>query len=81
MLNVDMDAAIISHHRRSAAVIVVIAVWCFMWFRRRRQQSCSITYGPMLERDIQRQNNLQFMFLSDDLHCVNVLRMRRAPFF
>jgi hypothetical protein len=35
----------------------------------------------MLERDIQRQNNLQFMFLSDDLHCVNVLRMRRAPFF
>jgi hypothetical protein len=26
-------------------------------------------------------NNLQFMFLSNDTHCVNLLRMRRAPYF
>jgi hypothetical protein len=53
-LNVDMDVAIISRRRRSAVMIVVVAVWCFMWFIHRRQQACSITHGPMLERDIQR---------------------------
>jgi hypothetical protein len=51
------------------------------WFRCRRQTTCLITYGPMVERDIQRMNNLHIMFLSDDTHCVNLLRMRRAPFF
>jgi hypothetical protein len=78
---VDMDAPLISHRRRSAAMIVVVAIWCFLWFRHRRQQAHSITYDPMFKRDIQRQNNLQFMFLSDDIHCVNLLKMRRAPIF
>jgi hypothetical protein len=78
ILLVDMDVAV-SHHR-SAVMIVVVIIWCFLWFRRRRQQACSITYGPLFERDIQRQNNLQFIFLSDDIHCMNLLRMR-TPFF
>ena len=45
------------------------------------QTARSITYGPMVERDIQRMNNLRFIYESDDAHCVNLLRMRRAPFF
>jgi hypothetical protein len=74
----DMD---VSHRYQAAAMVVAVAVWCFLWFRHRRQTAHSITYGPMVERDIQRMNNLQFIFLSDDTHCVNLLRMRRAPFF
>jgi hypothetical protein len=75
-----MDVSI-THHRSVAMIVVVVVVWCFLWFRRRRQQARSITYGPLFERDIQRQNNLQFIFLSDDVRCVNLLRMRRTPFF
>jgi hypothetical protein len=77
---VEMDV-VLSRRCRSAVMIVVVAVWFFLSFRRRRQQARSIPYGPMLERDIERQNNLQFIFESDDTHCVNLLRMRRAPFF
>ena len=77
---IDMDVGL-SRHRRSVAMVVVVVVWCFLWFRRRRQAARSITYGPMVERDIQQQNNLRFIYESDDTHCVNLLRMRRAPFF
>ena len=40
-----------------------------------------MTYGPMAERDQQRMNNLRYIYESDDVHCVNLLRMKRAPFF
>jgi hypothetical protein len=76
----DMDVAI-TPSRRSATMIVVVVVWCLLWFRCQRQNPCSIMYGPMLGRDIHQQNNLQFIFESDDRHWVNLLRMRWAPFF
>ena len=64
--------------RRAAAAV---AAWFFMWFRRRVEDSRSvITYGPLAERDIQRMNNLRYIYDFDDVHCVNLLRMRRAPF-
>jgi hypothetical protein len=40
-----------------------------------------ITYGPMSARDQERANNLRFIYHSDDRRCVELLRMRRAPFF
>ncbi|TVU19760.1 hypothetical protein EJB05_35931, partial [Eragrostis curvula] len=75
-----MDEATLAR-RRAAALVVVVAVWTFMWFRRRVQEARSITYGPMFERDQVRQKNLSFIYNSDDTHCVNLLRMKRAPFF
>jgi hypothetical protein len=72
---------VVSHRCRSAAMIVVVVVCFFLSFRHGRQHARSISYGPMLERDIQWQNNLQFIFESDDTHSVNLLRMRRAAFF
>jgi hypothetical protein len=35
----------------------------------------------MVEKDQQRINNLRYIYDSNDVHCVNLLRMRRAPFF
>jgi hypothetical protein len=52
---VDMDVAL-SRHRRSVAMVVIVFVWCFLWFKYQRQQAHSITYDPMLERDIQQHN-------------------------
>ena len=46
---VDMDFQV--RRRAAAAVVVAVAAWFFMWFRRRAQDACSVTYGPMAERD------------------------------
>ncbi|WVZ51535.1 hypothetical protein U9M48_002672 [Paspalum notatum var. saurae] len=35
----------------------------------------------MLPRDMERIAKLRFIYESDDTHCVNLLRMKRAPFF
>lgn len=67
--------------RAAAAMIVAVAAWFFMWFRRRVADARSVTYGPMAERDRQRINNLRYIYESGDVNCVNLLRMRRAPFF
>jgi hypothetical protein len=66
--------------RRRAAVVIAVAAWFFMRFRRRAQEARSVTYGPLTQRDIERNNNLRYIYESDDVHCVDLLRMRRAPF-
>ena len=77
----SVDMAFEARRRATTAVVVVVAAWFFMWFRRRVEDSHSVTYGPMVERDKQRMNNLRYIYESDDVHCVNLLRMKRAPFF
>ncbi|WVZ56316.1 hypothetical protein U9M48_006864 [Paspalum notatum var. saurae] len=74
-----MDFA--ARRRSTAAVVVAVATWVFIWFRRRNLEARSVTYGPMHPRDVERQANLRFIYESDDVHCVNLLRMKRAPFF
>jgi len=75
-----VDVAFEARRRAAAAVVVAVGVWFFMWFRRRIEDSRSVTYGPLAERGKQRMNNLRYIYESDDVHCVNLLRMRRAPF-
>jgi hypothetical protein len=72
---VDMD-----FRRAAAAVVVAVAACFFMWFKRRAEDAHSVTYGPMAKRDQQRMNNMRYIYESDDVHCVNLLRMKRAPF-
>jgi hypothetical protein len=79
ILLVEMDFQ--ARRRAAAAMVVAVAVWFFMWFRRRAQDARSVTYGHIVERDQQRMNNLRYIYESDDVNCVNLLRMRRAPFF
>jgi len=64
-----------------AALVSVICAWMIVRFRRHANSRVGITYGPLSTRDEQRQNNLRIIYHSDDTHCVNLLRMRRAPFF
>jgi hypothetical protein len=40
-----------------------------------------ITYAPMSAMDEERQRNLDKIYNCNDVECVNMLRMRRAPFF
>ena len=65
--------------RRGAAVVVVLCTWFLAMLRSRSRPS--ITYAPMSARDEQWQNNLAFIYQSSDIQCVELLRMRRTPFF
>ena len=62
----------------TAAMVVAVASYFFMWFRRRVEESRSVTYGHMAVRDQHRINNLRYIYESDDVHCVNLLRMKMA---
>ena len=75
-----VDMAFKARRRAAAAMVVAVATWFLMWFRRRVEYSCSVTYGPLAERDKQRMNNLRYIYEFDDVHCVNLLRMKRTPF-
>ncbi|WVZ94871.1 LOW QUALITY PROTEIN: hypothetical protein U9M48_040707, partial [Paspalum notatum var. saurae] len=49
--------------------------------RRTCEDSRSVTYGPMVHRDMERIANLRVIYESDDTRCVDLLRMKKAPFF
>jgi len=57
-----------------------MSAWLDAWLRHRLHARRSITYGPMHQRDQERQNNLRFIYESTDVECADLLRMRRAPF-
>lgn len=46
-----------------------------------RRSHPRITYAPMSAMDAERQANLNLIFNCNDIECVSMLRMRRAPFF
>jgi hypothetical protein len=52
----------------------------FVRFRRMSRFRREISYGPMNARDRERMANLRFIYHSDDVRCVELLRMKRAPF-
>ncbi|XP_072146428.1 protein ALP1-like [Setaria viridis] len=66
---------------RGASLVVVVTAWMFVRFRRRCLTRPPITYAPMSAREEQRQNNLNYIYQADDTRCVDLLRMKRAPFF
>lgn len=66
---------------RGTALVTVISAWMWLRFRRMMRFRRGITYGPMSARDQERAANLSFIYNSQDVHCVELLRMRRAPFF
>jgi hypothetical protein len=69
--------------RLTAKVVVLVAVmsaWLDAWLRHRLHARRSLTYGPMHGRDQERQINLRFIYECTDVECVDLLRLRRAPF-
>jgi hypothetical protein len=62
---------------------LVTALYALVWSRLRLKESeqFQISYGPMSQRDEERQANLTLIYNSNDVECVNMIRMRRATFF
>lgn len=65
-----------------AAAFVAVMYAYFITRVRLAQRACPrITYAPMSARDEERQANLGLIYNCNDIECVSMLRMRRAPFF
>lgn len=66
--------------KASGLVTVMYAFFVSRIMLSRRSQ-LAITYAPMSERDSELHANLNKMYNCDDVECVDMLRMRRTPFF
>ena len=65
------------------AVVFVSVIYAYFMSRLRvaRNSQPRITYAPMSAMDEERQANLNKIFNCNDIECVNMLRMCRAPLF
>src|SRR5687767_10323667 len=66
---------------KAAAFVSVIYAYFMSRLRVAHNSQTRITYAPMSAMDEERQANLNKNFNGNDIECVNMLRMRRAPFF
>ena len=66
--------------KAAAFVTVMYAYFVSMVFMARRSHP-RITYAPMSAMDEEGQANLNKIYNCNDIECVSMLRMRRAPFF
>jgi hypothetical protein len=65
-----------------AAAFVSAVYACLMTrLRMARSSRPRISYAPMSAMDLERQANLNKIYNCNDTECINMLRMRRAPFF
>lgn len=64
-------------------LLVLLAMYAYFISRVRLAQSSRprITYAPMSAMDEERKANLNKIYNCNDVECVSMLRMRRAPFF
>jgi hypothetical protein len=66
------------------AAALITAMYAFLFSRIPMHHRCSrtqICYGPLSAMDEERQKNLDMIYNSNDVECINMLRMRKAPFF
>ena len=66
---------------RAAALITAMYALLFARLRMYHESRPQITYGPLRIMDEERQKNLDLIYNYNDVECVSMLRMRRAPFF
>ena len=67
--------------KQAATMVVVMVTLVSSKLKRRREDDEPICYGPRLEADEHRENNLSLIYNSIDAKCIAMLRMSRAPFF
>ena len=67
---------------RTATLIAVIRAWLMLIHKRvvRRNSMGVVTYAPMFPRDKERMANLSYIYNSNDVEAVNMLRIRRGSF-
>ena len=65
------------------ATALITSMYALLFSRIRMVQNArpQITYAPMSAMDEERQKNLNKIYNCNDVECVDMLRMRRAPFF
>jgi len=65
----------------AATFVSVIYAYFMSRLRVARNSQPRLTYAPMSAMDEEHQDNLNKLFNCNDIECVNMLRMCRAPFF
>jgi hypothetical protein len=68
-----------------AALVALIQAWILLLHKRAvmREAFPQVSYGPMLQQDQERIANLNYIYNYNrkDVEAVQLLRMRRAPFY
>jgi hypothetical protein len=64
-------------------LVAVIQAWICLLHKRlvMRDAYPPMTYGMMLARDRERVSNLSFMYTTNNVEVIQMLQMRRAPFY
>ncbi|TVU23356.1 hypothetical protein EJB05_25715, partial [Eragrostis curvula] len=66
--------------RRLLAAIALCLACYYYLLDIRNQEREGITYGPMLNRDIEREVRLARLYHGTEAHCISELRMRKSVF-
>jgi hypothetical protein len=69
---------------QAATLVAVIQAWILLLLHKRafmRTAYPDVSYGLMLQRDQERIANLNWIYNRNDVEAVQMLRMRRAPFY
>jgi hypothetical protein len=66
---------------RTAALIATMYAFLLSRMRMHHNSRPRISCGPLRLMDEERQKNLDRIYNCNDIECVDMLRMRRAPFF
>jgi hypothetical protein len=68
---------------QAVALVVVIQAWILLLHKRAVMRSAfpQVIYGLMLQRDQERIANVNWIYNKNDVEAVQMLRMRRAPFY
>jgi hypothetical protein len=68
---------------QATTLVAVIQAWILLLHKRAvmRAPYPDVSYGPMLQRDQERFANLNWIYNRNDVEAVQMLRMRRAPFY
>lgn len=61
-----------------AAIALCLASYSYLLSIRKRDKS--VTYGPILDREIAREVRLNRLYNGTEAHCISELRMRKAVF-
>jgi hypothetical protein len=66
---------------QAATFVSTVYAYLIARLRMARSSQPRMTYAPMSAMDLERQANLNLIYNCNDTECINMLCMRRTPFF
>jgi hypothetical protein len=76
-----MDANEIRRSLIIKVVALAAATFYYILIVRRKMKRKRISYAPMIDMEMKRNDYLSSIYHKDDTSCLRMLRLRRAPFF